>query len=222
MLVALIKYHRRCEQHLEQYIVNETNKAVQTLVQSRMKDVLEKTMAEYIKNKRRLEEKQQRKLHSLQILPSKRSDKQKDRRKSRIQKKRRKHIRKSPEDTSIVVNLSGEDLKEEENILLSKGLSFCPAPTKLDKNQLLDNLESFFRWLCLREFLLHQESEDITDQNTFHPPSKWMPPKGRDVVLETYIKGVRREMLRQLQRLRMKRTRSNLSSFERRELKTLW
>ena len=50
------------------------------------------------------------------------------------EKKEAMHIMNSPEDTSnIVVNLSGEDLTEEENTLLSKGLSFCPTPTKLDE-----------------------------------------------------------------------------------------
>ena len=93
-------------------------KAVQTLGQSRMKDVYEKAMTEYITNKQRVEVKQQRKLHSLQILPSRRSDKkQKDRLKQRRQRKR---TRKSSEDTSTVVNLPGEDLTKGENILLSK------------------------------------------------------------------------------------------------------
>ena len=28
------------------------------------------------------------------------------------------------------------------------------------------------------------------ERNIFHPPSKWMLPKGRDAVLETFIKGI--------------------------------
>ena len=51
----------------------------------------------------------------------------------------------------------------------------------------------------------------MIEMNTLRPPSKWMPPKGRDAVLETYVKGVRRDTLRQLQRLRTKRVRNNLS-----------
>ena len=96
------------------------------------------------------------------------------------------------EDTTTVVNLSGKNLSVEENTLLSKGLSFCPTLRRPDENQLLDDLESFFRWLRLREFFLDQENEVMNERNTFHPPSKWMPPKGRDAILETYVKGVRK------------------------------
>ena len=41
------------------------------------------------------------------------------------------------------------------------------------------------------------------------------------MVLETYVKGVRRDILRQLQRLRRKRVRNNLSPLERQALRTL-
>ena len=102
-----------------------------------------------------------------------------------------------------MVNLSGEDISMEEKILLYKGLLFCPTPTQLDENQLLDDLESFRR-LCLK-------ASEEEERNNFHPPSKWMPPKGRDAVLETYVKGIRRETLQQLQRLRTKRVKNNLS-----------
>ena len=48
-----------------------------------------------------------------------------------------------------------------------------------------------------------------------------MPPKGRDAILETYITGVRRDTLRQLQRLRVQNVRDNLSPLERQALKNL-
>ena len=82
---------------------------------------------------------------------------------------------KPPEDTTIVVNPSGEDLSLKEKTLLSKGLLFCPTPTILDKDQLLDDLESFFRCIHLKEFFLdsdeeyHEEAEE--ERNIFHPPS---------------------------------------------------
>ena len=146
------------------------------------------------------EEKHQRKLDSLNILPSHRRMKHQQRYKKRIRRRRRKNDIEvnPPEDTTIVVNLSGEDLSMEEKTLLSKAQSFCPTLTQLDKNQLLDDLESFFRRLCLKEFFLdleymYEEEEEEEERNIFHPPSKWMPPKGRDAVLETYAKGIRRE-----------------------------
>ena len=106
--------------------------------------------------------------------------------KKRTKERRRKDGRKNntttetPRDTTTVLNLSGQSLSEEENILLSKGLSFCPTPRRLDENQLLDHLESFFRRLRLREFFLDLEDEENNERNAFHPPSKWIPPKGRD------------------------------------------
>ena len=113
----------------------------------------------------------------------------------------------------------------EEKTLLSKGLLFCLTPTQLDEDQLLDDLESFFRRLRLREFFLDPEEEEYEEEeeerNIFRPPSKWMPPKGRDAVLETYMKGIRRETLRPLQRPRTKRVRNNFSPPELQALKTL-
>ena len=98
-----------------------------------------------------------------------------------------------------MVNLSGEDLSVEDKTLPSKGLSFCPIPTQLDENQLLDDLESFFRHLHLREFFLGPEVEEYEEEeeegNTFRPSGKWMPPKRRNAVLETYVKRIRRETL---------------------------
>ena len=146
--------------------------------------------------------------------------------KKRTKERRRNDGRKNTttktlRETTTVVNLSGQDLSDEENTLLSKGLSFCPTPRRLDENQLLDDLESFFRRLRLREFFLDLEDEESSEINIFRPPSKWMPPKGRDVILETYVKGVRQEISRQLQRLRTRGVRDNLSPLERQALKNL-
>ena len=49
-----------------------------------------------------------------------------------------------------------------------------------------------------------------------------MPSKGRDAVLETYVKGIRWETLRQLQHLRTKRVINNLSPLEQQALKNHW
>ena len=196
--------------------------------QSRSEKIFEYVRTIYNHQKQGFEEKHQRKLGSLNILPSCRRKKQKERYKKRRWRRRRKSDieEKPPEDTTIVMNLTGEDLSMEEKTLLSKGLSFCPTPTQLDENQLLDDLESFFRRLCLKEFFLdpdeeEYEEEEEEERNIFCFPSKWMPPKGRDAVLETYVKGMRRETLRQLQHLRTKRVKNNLSPPELQALKTL-
>ena len=77
----------------------------------------------------------------------------------------------SPEDTTLLVNLSEEDLSMEEKTLLSKGLTFCPTPTQLDENQFLDDLKSFFRLLRLKElFLDPREEEEYEEEEEVYPP----------------------------------------------------
>ena len=57
------------------------------------------------------------------------------------------------------------------------------------KEEILDSLEKFFRWLRLKEFFQEEEEEEETDaDNLFHPPNSWMPPKRRDATLEIHIK----------------------------------
>ena len=85
-----------------------------------------------------------------------------------------------------VVNPSRVALGEEEINLLSKGLSFCPTPPHMEKEEILDDLEKFFTLLRLKKFFQEEEEEEETDaENLLHPPSSWMPPKRRDAALET-------------------------------------
>ena len=57
-----------------------------------------------------------------------------------------------PDAPTTVVNLSRVALSEAETNLLSKGLSFCPTPRHMNKEEILDDLEMFFRRLRLKEF----------------------------------------------------------------------
>ena len=116
-----------------------------------------------------------------------------------------------------MVNLSGSALSEAEINLLSKGLSFCPTPRHIEKEQILDDLEKFFRRLHLKEFFLEEEEveEESDARALFHPPSSWMPPKRRDAALETYIKETRTDVERQLENLQTKRCKDNLPPAER-------
>ena len=70
-----------------------------------------------------------------------------------------------------MVNLSGNALREAEINLLSNGLSFCPTPCLIEKEQILDDLEKFFRKLRLKEFFLEEEEaeEDSDARTLFHP-----------------------------------------------------
>ena len=110
------------------------------------------------------------------------------------------------EEPSTVVNLSGVPLSEEEVKLLSRGLSFCPTPHHNNKEEILDDLEGYFRRLRLKEFFLEEDEEENYDAEiSFRPPSTWMPPKGRDAALETYIRKIRTDVERQLHNLQVKK-----------------
>ena len=86
----------------------------------------------------------------------------------------------------------------------------------------MDDLESFFRRLCLKEFFIHvdEEEEEENDVDILFPPSTWMPPKCRDTALETYIRKVRTDVEHQLNR-QVKIPCNNLPSAERTVLKNL-
>ena len=146
-------------------------------------------------------------------------------------KQRRRHFNRKETTTitrgdskglSTVVNLSGNALNEEEIHLLSRGLSFCPTPRHINEKQLLDNLESYFRRLHLKEFFMEEEEEVRNDVDiSFHPPSTWMPPKGREASLETYIKKIRTGVEHNLNSSQVKRHKDNLLSKERIPLNNL-
>ena len=116
-----------------------------------------------------------------------------------------------PDSPTTVVNLSGIALEEAEINLLSKGLSFCPSPRHIRKEEILDDLEKYFRRLRLKEFFLEEEEVEDSDVNSlFRPPSTWMPPKRRDAALETYIKKTRTDLERQLDNRQAIRCKNNL------------
>ena len=130
----------------------------------------------------------------------------------------------SGEEPPTVINLSTVALNNDEISLLSRGLSFCPTPWQANQEEILDDLESYFRRLRLKEFFL-DEDEDTSDsaetQAQFCPPSQWMPPKGREAYLETYVKKVRMDVEHQLKVNRNKRCTDNLPSVQRNALQTL-
>ena len=75
----------------------------------------------------------------------------------------------------------------------------------------------------MKEFFLDEEedSDNAETQTQFRPPSTWMPPKGRDAALETYIRKIRTDVEHQLVVNNMKRCQDNLSSRERKALHNL-
>ena len=104
------------------------------------------------------------------------------------------------QELSTVINLSRIHLSKDEVNLLSRGLSFCPTPRRANKEEILDNLEGYFRHLNLKEsFLDNKDNADDEVQPCFHSPSTWMPPKGGDAALKIYIKKFRTDVQQQLE-----------------------
>ena len=90
-----------------------------------------------------------------------------------------------------------------------------PLPRRINEDEILNDLESYFRHLRLKEFFADQDEVENTEQELFCPPSTWMPPEGRDATLESYVKGVRIDVQHQVNKMNNIRCRDNLSSQER-------
>ena len=100
------------------------------------------------------------------------------------------------DDCNYLINLSSVDLSEAEIKLLSKGLSFCPTPHKVDWIKLKADAEEFSCILHLKELLHGRElSQYISNSNPFKKKSTWTPNKDRDLGLELFIQLLRNDIL---------------------------
>ena len=210
-LVALKHYHRGCIDELQQQLESTCNQAKVKLGETNFSAIYNKVKAASSKFRQYLLNKKNRKLKAITLT----SEGQKRRRHFRRRTPSTSAAQETPVDPSIVINLSGATLSSDEISLLSKGLTFCPVPRRVNENEILDDLESYFRRLRLKEFFADQDEAENTEQELFRPPSKWMPPKGRDATLESYVKGVRIDVQNHVKKLRKLRCRDNLSSLER-------
>ena len=107
----------------------------------------------------------------------------------------------------VVVNLSSRVRTPAELSLLSKGLSYCPTPKKVDIFALGKDLFDFVRRLRLKEYYCGDESVDgdISDQPSFRKRSTWCPERNRDAILETYVSLLEKKILSQDLRVRCHR-----------------
>ena len=122
------------------------------------------------------------------------------------------------DDSNYVVNLSSVDLSEAEIKLLSKGLSFCPTPRKVDWIELKADVEDFSRRLRLKEYFHGRESSQyISDPNPFKKKSTWTPNKDRDLGLELFIQLLKNDILNS----KPSKIADNISKSEREALQTL-
>ena len=133
-----------------------------------------------------------------------------------------------------VVNLSSVTLTKTEETVLSKGLNFCPVPSKINRLELDKDLDNFARRLRLKEFFYQTgrkklqdadmsdsdedgNNDDITIQ-LFKKKSDWNPPKSKNDNLEAFINTTKSEIKSNL--LPNKKI-NNLSKNERTAIKNL-
>ena len=119
-------------------------------------------------------------------------------------------------DTSTVINLSNVDLTEDEVLLLSRGLTFCPTPRHIDWAQIKADINDFSRRLRIKEFFYDNNNCDL-EPNPFRLKSTWCPPANREPVLDVYIDSVERDIMT----AKPTRIRDNLTRRERQSLKKL-
>ena len=156
-LAALRSYHRSYTHHLRLQAANLESSIVACLGRTNAittGNTANKSVYDTCKWDHRLWEWHKKKLHKLLPLDSQiekiayNQSKQRQRRLSR--KAASTRMTSDPEVPSTVLNLSRITLSEVQTKLLSRGLSFSPTLCDINKEEKLDDLESYFRRLRLK------------------------------------------------------------------------
>ena len=123
------------------------------------------------------------------------------------------------------MNLSELSLSEDQNKLLRKGPSFCPAPRDINWQEVHDDLESFEARLRTAVFFLEKETEESTvrNQDRSHLPSipgkkGWKPPVSKFPELDHFLSNIRKDIINPRN---VSWIRDNLPKGERSALRTL-
>jgi hypothetical protein len=97
--------------------------------------------------------------------------------------------------------LSSKDLKPDEIRILSKGLNFCPTPSKFNEGQLSADLDKFTRSLRIKEYFLAKERDFPVDGSSDSEydneialtryknktKSSWHPKPSKNTTIESFI-----------------------------------
>ena len=158
-----------------------------------------------------------RKENKLSRLIGNREKKTKQRRRKTKKKSNHNYVK------GTVVNISDVALSEDEKTLLSRGLSFCPRPSKIERFRLIDDIKQFSRRLRIKEYFYDPDAndDDNDDRVPFRRKSMWTPPLDREPALETYIQTMRDRIISKLDQGPRHRSRDNISAQERKALSTL-
>ena len=99
-------------------------------------------------------------------------------------------------DTSTVINVSNVRFSDSELSLLSKGLSFCPKLSQIDKFQLKKDINQFTRRVRLREFFYDQDTTtEHIEMDPFKQKCNWILSTNREPALEMYLTSAKRKVL---------------------------
>ena len=120
----------------------------------------------------------------------------------------------TPPSSDSIINLSSITLSHTENVLLAKGVGFCPTPRNIDSLQLNQDMLNFSRRMRLKEYFFGKQQQE--DYNPFKPKSSWNPPK-RNQTLELFLHRVCSD----IQNITFNRHNDNLTREERQALRSL-
>ena len=96
-------------------------------------------------------------------------------------------------NSHTVVNLSSHQLTENETILLSKGLNFCPVPGPINETKLSEELDNFARGLRIKE---HFGSKEVEGGDEVSSDSDSEDACDNRFVKKTFIDNVKSDILR--------------------------
>ena len=104
--------------------------------------------------------------------------------------------------SEMVTNLSDHVLTEDQNRLISKGLTFVPDRKSTDVSRVLADLAEWERRMRLREFFFGQERKEEKPEEKFTEKKKsdFTPEKGRDTWLDMYTEVVKSDIIAGLKR----------------------
>ena len=87
--------------------------------------------------------------------------------------------------------MSSRKLTNTEIKLLEKGLKFTPTPLKPNIQELNENITEFSRKIRLVEYFEGNGNQDENNESLVRNKSNWIPSKGRDKDLESFVSNVR-------------------------------
>ena len=114
-----------------------------------------------------------------------------------------------------IVNLSSRKLNETEIKLLGEGLKFTPKPKNANTQELAKHISEFMRIVRLVEYL-----EGIEDdyESLVRNKSNFVPPKGREQLLDTFVENTINIPLEAQNKSKIKR---NINTTEQKSLSSL-